>query len=52
MSETLAKCARAVIEPLLISHFGEGVTEEVWVIFYKDTSGVSSELNSVDRDNA
>ncbi|RHN51975.1 putative salicylate carboxymethyltransferase [Medicago truncatula] len=30
MSETLAKCARAVIEPLLISHFGEGVTEEVF----------------------
>jgi jasmonate O-methyltransferase len=33
---SLAQCIRAVAEPLLVSHFGEDVTEEVFNHFQKN----------------
>jgi salicylate 1-O-methyltransferase len=34
----VAQCIRAVAEPLLVSHFGEGVTEEVFNRFKKNAT--------------
>ncbi|GAU31235.1 hypothetical protein TSUD_210920 [Trifolium subterraneum] len=33
-----AQCTRAVAEPLLVSHFGESVTKEVFNRFYKNVN--------------
>ncbi|CAK8532432.1 unnamed protein product [Lathyrus sativus] len=44
MAETVVKSTRAIIEPLLISHFGEGVTKDIFEHFRKTlTSGISKE---------
>lgn len=42
--ESVVKSRRAIIEPLLISHFGEGVTKEIFEHFGKIlTRGISKE---------
>ncbi|XP_058760082.1 S-adenosyl-L-methionine:benzoic acid/salicylic acid carboxyl methyltransferase 3-like [Vicia villosa] len=44
MVESVVKSKRAILEPLLISHFGEGVTKEIFEHFGKIlTSGISKE---------
>lgn len=44
MAESVVKSTRAIIEPLLISHFGEGVIKEIFEHFRKTlTSGISIE---------
>ncbi|XP_058760091.1 S-adenosyl-L-methionine:benzoic acid/salicylic acid carboxyl methyltransferase 2-like [Vicia villosa] len=44
MVESVVKTTKAILEPLLISHFGEGVTKEIFEHFRKIlTSGISKE---------
>ncbi|XP_058773478.1 S-adenosyl-L-methionine:benzoic acid/salicylic acid carboxyl methyltransferase 3-like [Vicia villosa] len=48
MSESMVKSTRAVFEPLLISHFGESVTKEVFERFRKIlAAGISKERTRI-----